>query len=128
MEARRSLTQAVGDVLSDSLDLIQTELRLARAEAGEKLNSVVALAAAGGAGAILLLLGAIMLLLGAVRWLAIAGLPEQWGFLVVGALAAAVGILMISQARRRASAEALMPERTLRELQADADMVKEELT
>jgi hypothetical protein len=69
-----------------------------------------------------------MLLLGVVRWLAIAGLPEEWGFLVVGGLAAAVGILMIIQARQRASAEPLMPKRTLRELQADADMVKEELT
>ena len=128
MEARRSLTQAVGDVLSDSLDLIQTELRLARAEAGEKLNSVVALAATGGAGAILLLLGCIMLLLGAVRWLAIAGLPEEWGFLAVGGLAAAAGILMITQARQRANADALMPKRTIRGLQADADMVKEELT
>ena len=128
MEARRSLTQAVGDVLSDSLDLIQTELRLARAEAGEKLHSVVALATRGGAGAILLLLGSIMLLLGAVRWLAIAGLPEEWGFLVVGGLAATAGILMITQARQRASADALMPKRTIRGLQADADMVKEELT
>ena len=128
MEARRSLTQAVGDVLSDSLDLIQTELHLARAEAGEKLNSVVALAATGGAGAILLLLGSIMLLLGVVRWLAIAGLPEEWGFVVVGALAAALGIVLITQARQRASADALMPKRTIRELQADADMMKEELT
>lgn len=128
MEARRSLTQAVGDVISDSLDLIQTELRLARAEAGEKLNSVVALATTGGAGAILLLLGSIMLSLGAVRWLAIAGLPEEWGFLVVGGLAVAAGFLMITQARQRASADALMPKRTIRGLQANADMVKEELT
>ena len=128
MEAKRSLTQAVGDVLSDSLDLIQTELRLARAEAGEKLNSVVALAATGGAGAILLLLGSIMLLLGAVRWLAIAGLPEEWGFVVVGGLALALGIVLITQARQRASADALIPTRTMRGLQADAGMLKEELS
>lgn len=128
MEARRSLTQAVGDVLSDSLDLIHTELRLARAEAGEKLNSALALATTGGAGAILLLLGSIMLLFGAVRWLAIAGLPEEWGFVVVGGLAAALGAVLVIQARQRASADALMPKRTIRGLQADADLVKEELT
>jgi hypothetical protein len=124
MEARRSLTQAVGDVLSDSLDLIQTELRLARVEAGEKLNSVVTLAATGGAGAMLLLLGAILLLLGAVRWLAIAGLPEEWGLLVVGGIAAALGFVLIAQARQRASADALMPKRTISELQADAVLVR----
>ena len=91
MESRRSLTQAVGDVVSDSLDLIQTELRLARAEASEKLGSALTLLAKGGAGAIFLLLGSILLMLGAVRWLAIAGLPEEWGLLLIGGIAAAAG-------------------------------------
>jgi len=126
MEARRSLSQAVGDVVSDSLDLIQTELRLARAEASEKLGSALTLLATGGAGAILLLLGSILLMLGAVRWLAIAGLPEEWGLLLVGGIAAAAGLALVLQAKQQASADALTPKRTMSELRADVDMVKEE--
>ena len=128
MEARRSLTQTLGDVISDSLDLIQTELRLARTEAGEKFTAALSLAATGGAGAILLLLGLILLLLGVVRWLAIAGLPEEWGFLLVGGAVAAGGLVLVIQAKHRADADALMPTRTIRDLQADVDLVKEELS
>jgi hypothetical protein len=128
MDARRSLTQAVGDVISDSLDLIQTELRLARTEAGEKISTALSLVATGGAGAILVLLGSILLLLGAVRWLAIAGLPEEWGLLLVGGAVAAGGLVLIIQAKHRADADALIPKRTMRDLQADVDLVKEELS
>jgi len=128
MEARRSITQTFGDVLADSLHLIQTELRLARAEASEKFGTAVGLMATGGAGAVCLLLGSLLLLFGLVRWLAIAGLPEEWGFLLVGSIATAVGIVLVLKARQQASADALMPKRTMRELRADADMVKEELS
>jgi hypothetical protein len=128
MEARRSITQTFGDVLADSLHLIQTELRLARAEASEKFGTAVGLVATGGAGAVCLLLGSLLLLLGLVRWLAIAGLPEEWGFLVVGSIAAAAGVVLVLRARQQASADALLPNRTVRDLRADVDMVKEELS
>jgi hypothetical protein len=128
MEARRSITQTFGDVLADSLHLIQTELRLARAEASEKFGTAVGLVATGGAGAVCLLVGSLLLLFGLVRWLAIAGLPDEWGFLLVGGIATAVGFVLVLQAKQQASADALMPNRTVRDLRADVDMVKEELS
>jgi hypothetical protein len=128
MEARRSITQTFGDVLSDSLHLIQTELRLARAEASEKFSTAIGLVATGGAGAVCLLVGLLLLLFGLVRWLAIAGLPEEWAFLLVGGIATAVGFVLVLQAKQQANADVLMPNRTVRELRADVDMVKEELS
>jgi hypothetical protein len=115
-------------VLADSLHLIQTELRLARAEASEKFGTAVGLVATGGAGAVCLLVGSLLLLFGLVRWLAIAGLPDEWGFLLVGGIATAVGFVLVLQAKQQASADALMPNRTVRDLRADVDMVKEELS
>lgn len=128
MNARRSITQTFADVLADSLYLIQTELRLARAEASEKFGTAVGLMATGGAGALCLLVGSLLIMFGSVRWLAIAGLPEEWGFLLIGGLAAAAGVVLLLRARHHASADALLPTRTMNDLRADVDMVKEDLS
>jgi uncharacterized membrane protein YqjE len=127
MQARRPLTQTVGDVISDVLYLVQTEMRLARSEIGEKFGATASVAVFAGAGAVLLLAALILLLLGLVQWLAIAGIPDEWGLLLVGGSVAIGGLVLLLRARQQASAEALLPKRTIRDLRADVDLLKEEL-
>src|ERR1051326_1272629 len=87
---KRSIVNLFADVIGDAVHLFQTEIRLIRAEINEKFGRLAnggTLVAAGASAA----LAAIFLLLQAiVRWLAVAGLPEEWGYLLVGIVVAAI--------------------------------------
>src|SRR3954471_16039767 len=90
----RPLASVMTQVVSDLAYLIQTEIRLARAEISEKVSQAANGGAFIGIAAILLLTGLFVLLLAAVRWLEIAGLPDQWGLLVVGASVVTLGVVL----------------------------------
>src|SRR5947208_3138128 len=72
------VTSVLTAVISEVAYLIQTELRLARTELGEKFGQYVNGGILLGAALALFLPGLVVLLLGIARWLAIAGLPEEW--------------------------------------------------
>lgn len=127
-QAQTPLIESVSGVFSDMLHLAQTEMRLARAEVSEKFDLTANVAVLVGIAVTFLLAGLLLLLMGAVRWLALAGLPEEWGFLLVGAVAIAVGIILAWQANQRVKAEAILPKKTIGQAKADADLLREELT
>jgi len=124
-DTSRPLASLVTQVMSDLAYLLQTEIRLARAEISEK----VACAANGGAfigvAAVLLLTGLPILLLAIVRWLEIAGLPNQWGLLLVGGLVVVIGIALALMGANRLKGSALKPDRTIEQVRADVSMAKE---
>ena len=122
-----ALPRALSDVVADLADLLQKELRLARAELSSKLSTKLRAGAwmgiAGGLGLITLLL----LLQAAVFGLAAYGLPLHWSCLSV---AVGVGIAAaICYAVGRAGAkEELAPTRTIHQVQQDIATAKEQLT
>jgi len=123
----RSLPDLLGSVLGQVSTLFRQEVRLARAEIGEKIShmsgAAVPLAAGGG-----LLLGAVViLLLAAVSALTAFDVDAGWAQLIVGVVAAGIGYLMIRGGIARLSASNLMPNRTADQLSRDAQLAKEQV-
>jgi hypothetical protein len=122
-----ALPRAFAEVLADVVDLIQKEIRLARAEISDRLSTKILggvwMAAAGVLGfvALLLLLEAI------VFGIASLGLALHWSCLIV---AAAIGVIAaIAFAKGRADLRAdVMPRRTMRSVGRDISVAKEHLT
>ena len=127
-EDTRPLIRIVADVMNDFASLFQTEIRLMRTEMNEKLSrlvnsgTLIAIGAIGSIAALFLLLQAL------VKWLAIAGLPEEWGLLLVGLAIAVVAAALLMKGVDTLRKTALMPERSLRQMQADLTTIKEHVS
>jgi hypothetical protein len=121
----RPLGSLFTDVVSEVTHLFQTELRLVRAEMNEKVSRVANSGALIGAGTVILLPAVFILLLAIVRWLAVAGLPEQWGLLVVGAVVMIVGVALLMKGINNLKGPALVPNRTIEQVRADVSLAKE---
>ena len=124
-DSARPLTSVLTQVVSEVAYLLQTEIRLARAEFSEKLSRAANGGAMLGIAAILSLCGLFVLLLGAVRWLEIAGVPDQWGMLIVGGAALLIAIVLALVGARNLKGSALKPERTIEQVRADFSIAKE---
>jgi hypothetical protein len=126
-ESTRPLTSLFTDTVAELTNLFQTEIRLVRAEINEKLSKVANSGALIGAGAIVMLPAVFILLLAIVRWLAVAGLPEQWGLTLVGLVVAALGIVLLMKGINNLKGSALVPRRTIEQVRADISVVKEQV-
>jgi uncharacterized membrane protein len=127
-ESTRPLATTVTEVVSDIAHLLQTEVRLAKAEIGEKLTSAASGGMLVGVAAILSLAGLVVLLLAAGKWLEIAGLPQEWGLLLVGVIAVIVGVALALMGANRFRAPGLTPDRTISQVRADISVAKEHAT
>ena len=127
--AVRDSTQPLASLFSRAASevtyLVQTELRLARTEISDKLSQVASGGVNVGVGAVLALAGLIILLLAIVRWLEVAGLPSEWGLLLVGGAVVLLGIVLLLRGTRSMKASNLIPQRTLDQLKADLSAAKE---
>jgi hypothetical protein len=121
----RPLGSLFTDLVSEVTHLFQTELRLVRAEMNEKVSRVANSGALIGAGAVILLPAVFILLLAAVRWLAVAGIPEQWGLLLVGVVVMIVGVALLMKGINNLKGPALVPNRTIEQVRADVSLAKE---
>jgi hypothetical protein len=113
---------------SQTVDLLQAEFRLARAELAEKMTAL-------RGGLILILLGAIfliaalgMILQAMVSVLINAGMSPPAAILLVAGGAAVVGLVLFLVGQNRLNPADLTPDRTLNSLSHDSRMVKETLT
>ena len=123
----RSMPELLGAAITEVTSLFRQEAQLARAEIGEKVQRVTGaltpMALGGG-----LLFGALVMLLFALVSLLIAfGMQEGWAQLLVGAVAALLGYVLLRGAVARLSATSLVPERTAGQLSRDARVVKEQV-
>src|SRR5262245_25380509 len=122
---RRSIVNLFTDVIGDAVHLFQTEIRLIRAEINEKIGRLANGGTLVGAGAVAAIAAVFLLLQAIVRWLAVAGLPDQWGYLLVGIVVAAIAVGLLMSGINRIKSTNLMPDRTLDQLKADFATVKE---
>jgi hypothetical protein len=122
-----TVASALGDVLGDLTDLVQKEMRLAEAEfsanLSAKLEGGVWWAAAGGLGGIAFLL----VMQAAVFAIASYGVPMHWSCLIAAGGVSLVALLAYLIGRQDANI-ALMPRRTIRQIQQDVILSKEQLT
>jgi putative superfamily III holin-X len=122
---KRTIVNLFADVINDTVHLFQTEIRLIRAEINEKLGRLANGSTLVGAGALAAIAAVFLLLQDIVRWLVIAGLPDQWGYLLVGIVVAAIAAALLMGGINRIKSTNLMPDRTLDQIKADLATVKE---
>ena len=124
-ESTQPLTSVIQRAAAEVTHLIQTELRLARTEVSDKLGQVANGGVQVGVGAVLALAGLIIFLFAIVRWLEVAGLPSEWGFLLVGAGVVLLGVVLLLRGTRSMKGPNLVPQRTLDQLKADLSAIQE---
>jgi hypothetical protein len=121
------LPNALSDSIGDLADLIQKELRLAKAEIAEKVSNkfrgAIWIAAAG----ILGFLAAILAVQAAVFAIASYGIPVHWSCLIVSGVFACLAALAFLTGRANA-AEDVTPTRTVQNVKQDIATAKEQLT
>jgi type VI protein secretion system component VasF len=123
-EPRNSLRELVWSVAGDASDLVRGEIALSRAEAEQKIDRVTT--------GIISLLGAMMLAYAGLVIVLIASaqalarvLPDWAASLIVGGVVLLIGIALALLARRALSPSAMVPRRTIRNIQADTRVIRE---
>jgi uncharacterized membrane protein YqjE len=124
----RPLAALLTQIVSDLSFLLQTEIRLAKAELSDKAVQVANGGIFIGIGAVSLLAGLFILLIAAVRWLEVAGLADRWGYLLVGLVAVGIGVALALKGVNSFKPSALVPDRTVEQLKADYTVAKEHVS
>ena len=120
-----SIGTLIGNLLSDTSHLLRDEVRLAKAEVGDKVNQARSGAVKLGLGVGTLLLGAIFLIQAAIYILVELGVAAWLAALIVGGIIAAIGYFQLKKGISDLKAKNLAPTRTQANLSRDAHMVKE---
>jgi len=124
MATGRSTPSLIGDVIEQVTDLFRAEIRLFRAEIEEKITQATR-AVAFIAIAAVLLIGALFCWLGAaVDGLAATGLQRYWAGLIVGAIVAVIGGVLVLRALSSLKPANLKPQRSMDQMQKTVAVVK----
>ena len=121
----RSISQLLGDSISELAKLIQNEVDIIRAELLEKVSHVGGAAKLIGVGAVLMIPALVLILFAASTALIQWGLTPALAYLCTGVAAAVLSGALIWAGARRLSARALAPTATLAELQKDKTAARE---
>ena len=124
--ANRSIPEVLSDLIGQVTMLFRKEAQLARSEISDK----VAHAATGigfvVVGAVLAIPALVILLQAIVALLVQGGMSIALSSLIVGGATLIIGILLLIAGVERVKATNLTPEKTIHQLQRDAEMVKQE--
>ena len=123
----QSLPDLFSDVLNQVTNLFRTELRLAKAELGEKVGDMASSAGMIIAGAVLLVGAMLLLLQGFVLALVALGLAPIWATFAIAVLVGLIGYFVVRKGLSNLSVQHLTPERTLHSLNRDAAVAKEQV-
>ena len=123
---KTGLARSLADVLGDVSDLLSKQIQLAKSEIMANIGRGVRTAVWAGAAAFLFLLAAILVVEAIVFGIASAGIALHWACLIVAAVLAIIGAALLMYARS-AAANALVPERSIRQVNRDISVAKEQL-
>ena len=123
---RTRLARSLADVLADTSELFSKQIQLAKSEVMANIGRGVRAGVWTIAAAFLFLLTAILLIEAAVFGIASAGIAVHWACLIVAAVLAATGLGLIFHSRQLMR-NALVPERSVRQVNKDISVAKEQL-
>jgi hypothetical protein len=121
------VTRALSDLLADLSDLVQKEVRLAKAEIGEKITSRLQASAWMAAAGLIGIVALLLVVEAAVFALVAFGLQPYWACLLVAVVLAAGAAAAFFHGRSMANDE-LTPTRTVKQVSEDIRTAKEQLT
>jgi hypothetical protein len=119
---------AIGETVARASELIQLEIRLAKAELAEKSVHLKAGLATIIIGAVIFTVGLFLFAQALVVLLIGLGLSPLAATLIVAAVFAGGGLALVASGRKELDAGTLTPQRTLDDLQRDRALVKEKLS
>jgi len=126
MNNGKSIPELFGDLVDHLPRLFRKEVKLAKAEAAEKVQQATGAIAYMAIGGVVLLAALIMLLHAIVAWLVVAGIDVQWGSLIVAVVVAILGYIFLQKGMSDIKASNLKPTRTVEQLRTDARATKEQ--
>ncbi|HEY7578201.1 MAG TPA: phage holin family protein [Acetobacteraceae bacterium] len=127
IEQRMSLRELVGGVAEDARYLVRGEVALARAEVEQKVDRITAGVISLFGAMLLAYAGLIIVLMAAAQALARV-IPDWAASLVIGVIVLVIGTLLVLAARKALAPTGMMPDRTVRNVEADARVIKESAT
>jgi putative superfamily III holin-X len=124
VEQRMSLRELVGGVAEDARDLVRGEVALARAEVEQKVDRITAGVVSLFGAMMLAYAGLVIVLIAAAQALARV-IPDWAASLIVGGIVLLIGTVLAGVARKALSPSGMIPNRTVRNVEADARVIKE---
>lgn len=125
--ADQSFRSLFSELVSEITNLIRQELRLAQAEASEKVTQAQRGAVTLVAG--LLIAFVALIILAQALVLGLSNVVEPWlASVIVGVVLAIVGFALVKGGQSSLKPENLTPERTLRTLREDKNMIAEKVS
>ena len=121
---KKPLSDVIGDLFANLGSLVQAESELAQAEVKEAVQDGVSNIVTAVAGAILMLPAAVLLFEGIALALIRAGVGDYAAYLIVGAVAAAVGAILVMTAVKKLKKLSLLPRRTIHQFKRDVEVAK----
>jgi uncharacterized membrane protein len=128
-QQERSIGELFGQLTQDMTLLVRQEVQLARTEMSDKISRVTANLVSVGAGGFVAYLGGLALvgaLILAIRDLA--NISLAWSALIVGAVLAIIGYVMLQKGLKELKRVDLAPRRTVETLKDDVQWAKEQTT
>jgi hypothetical protein len=123
----RSLGELFGELSQDMTILFRQELQLARAEMSEKISRVTSNLVSVIAGGFVTYVGALALVAALILGLhELADIPPWVSALIVGALFATAGYVMLNRGLKELKRVDLAPRRTVETLKDDVQWAKEQ--
>ncbi|MEA2758023.1 MAG: hypothetical protein QOH65_636 [Methylobacteriaceae bacterium] len=119
--------RSFGDLFGDLTDLFGKELRLAQSELKHGLANLTQAAMLFVVMGVVALIAVMLLLVGIVHFIASFGLALHWSYMLVALALLVVAGIIFYVARAKASADNLIPKRTLVQLGETARTLKEQI-
>jgi hypothetical protein len=127
-EQYSSLPNAFSSLITDLADLMQKEMRLARAELSEKLSITIRAGVWMSVAAVLAILAALLVVQACVLGLSAAtGIALHWSSLIVAVVLAAAGGAAFAKGKADVP-EQLAPDRAINQVKQDIAVAKEQFT
>jgi uncharacterized membrane protein YqjE len=124
----RSIGELFGQLSQDMTLLVRQEVQLARTEMSEKLSKLTTNLISVGAGGFVAYLGGLALvaaLILAIRDLA--NISLAWSALIVGAVLAIIGYVMLQRGLKELKAGELAPRRSVENIKEDVQSIKDDV-
>jgi uncharacterized membrane protein YqjE len=119
--------RSFGDLFGDLTDLFGKELRLAQSELKHGLSNLTQAAVLFVVMGVIALFAVMLLLVGIVHLIASFGLALHWSYMLVALVLLVAAGIVLYVARAKASADNLIPKRTLVQLGETARTLKEQI-